>query len=119
MTKTSSLTLAAAALVAVAGFSVPVFADDDAGTSFNDDLVASALAERGIQVAGLAETGFGTIRATVVLPDGTTEFQYFDSSLQPLDSQKGNSRVLSKLDVGVEPVQPSLNSLTWEAPPSN
>jgi hypothetical protein len=119
MTKTSSLALAAAALIAVAGFSVPAFADDDSGTSFNDDLVTSALAERGIQVAGLAETATGNIRATVVLPDGSTEFQYFDGdSLQPLNSD-GRSRVLSRLDVGVQPAQPGLNSLTWEDPPGN
>jgi hypothetical protein len=116
MTKTSSLAIAAAALVAVAGLSVPVLAEDDAGTSFNDDLVASALADRGIEVAGLAEE-FGKIRATVVLPDGSTEFQYFDAdTLQPIGNRSGNTRVLSDLDVGAQPARSSVQSLTWVDP---
>jgi len=117
MNTTSSLTLTAAALVAVAGFSVPVFADDVADTSFNDDLVRATLAERGLEVSALAES-FNTIRATVTLPDGSSTFQYFDiNTLQPVDgSSGGNTRVLSDLDVGPRTVEPSLNSLTWVDP---
>jgi hypothetical protein len=120
MTKTSTLTLVAAALVATIGLAAPALADDDAGTSFNDDLVASALAERGINVLQLDES-LGKIRATVKLADGSTEFQYFDiNSLQPIagpgERSNGNTRVLSDLDVGVQPAAPVLNSLTWVDP---
>jgi hypothetical protein len=118
MTKTSSLSLVAAALVAVAGLSVPALAEDDSGTSFDDDLVAAALADRGIDVVALAEYP-GKIRATVQLPDGSTEFQYFDeTSLQPVSGPGaggGNTRVLSELDVGVDHVAPvtDLRSLIY------
>jgi hypothetical protein len=120
MTKTSSLSLvAAAALVATLGVAAPVLAEDDAGTSFNDDLVASALAERGINAVQLDEN-FGKIRATVQLADGSTEFQYFDiDTLQPIAASggNGNSRVLSDLDVGVERAAPvGAQSLTWVDP---
>jgi hypothetical protein len=116
MTKTSSLTLVAAALVATIGFAAPALADDNSDTSFNDDLVAAALAERGIDVLQLDES-LGKIRATVRTADGSTEFQYFDiNSLQPIAASGGNTRVLSDLDVGIERAAPSLNSLTWVDP---
>jgi hypothetical protein len=105
MTKTSSLTLAAAALVAVAGLSLPALAEDDSGTSFDDDLVAAALRDRGIDVIALAEYP-EKIRATVVLPDGSTAFRYFSiHSLQPVSGpgDGGSSpRVLSRVDVGID-----------------
>ena len=110
MTKTSSLTLAAAALVAVAGLSVPALAEDDSGTSFDDDLVAAALRDRGVAVIELAEI-FNRIRATVRSPDGSTEFRYFDiNSLQPVSGPGeggGNTRVLSRLHVGVDRAGPA------------
>ena len=118
MTKTSSLTLIAAALVATIGLAAPALAEDDAGTSFNDDLVQAALAERGVDALQLAEN-FGKIRATVRLADGSIEFQYFDiDTLQPIEGPGagGNTRVLSDIDVGVTPAAPSLNSLTWVDP---
>jgi hypothetical protein len=118
MTKTSSLSLVAAALVAVAGLSVPAMAEDDSGTSFDDDLIAAALAYRGVDVISLAEIP-NKIRATVQLPDGSTEFQYFDiHSLQPVAGPGeggSNTRVLSRLDVGADRVAPvnDLRSLTY------
>ena len=118
MNKTSSLSLSvAAALVAVAGLTAPVLAADSADTSFNDDLVRATLAERGIQVTDLAEN-FNKIRATVTLPDGSSEFQYFDiNTLQPIgDTVGGNTRVLSERDLGVERAAPDLKSLTWVDP---
>ena len=117
MTKTSSLSIVAAALVAVAGFSVPAIAEDDSGTSFDDDLVAAALADRGVDVIALAETPT-KIRATVQLPDGSIEFQYFDiNSLQPVSGPgegSGNTRVLSRLDVGVDRAAP-VNEYWWQS----
>lgn len=117
MNKTSSLPLFGAAIVAtVVTLSAPAIAADSADTSFNDDLVRAALADRGIEATVLAEN-FNKIRATVTLPDGSTEFQYFDiDTLQPVGAGGGNSRVLSRLDVGAEPKAPSLNSLTWVDP---
>ena len=117
MTKTSSLALVAMALTAMVGFSLPATADDDAGTSFNDDLVAAGLADRGIKVADLAETAFGTVRASVVQPDGSIRFEYFDpDTLQPVtmsgDSTK--ARVLSQLDTGSHASTAKVHSLTWE-----
>jgi hypothetical protein len=117
MSKTSSLTLVAAALVAVAGLSVPALAEDDSGTSFDDDLVAAALQYRGIDVVALAEIP-NKIRATVRLPDGSTEFRYFDiNSLQPVGGPgegSGNSRVLSRLDVGGERTPPT-SEYWWQS----
>jgi hypothetical protein len=121
MTKTSSLTLVAVAFASALTLAVPAIADDDAGTSFNDDLVKQSLAERGFDVIDLAEAP-GKIRATVRLADGSTTFQYFDiNSLQPLDAagSSGNSRVLTELDVGNRASVNGLNSLTWEDPPGN
>jgi hypothetical protein len=117
MTKTSSLTVLAAALVAAAGLSVPALAEDDSGTSFDDDLVAAALQERGIAVVALAEVP-NKIRATVRLPDGSTEFRYFDiNSLQPVNGPGeggGNTRVLSRLDVGVDRTAPA-SEYWWQS----
>src|SRR5688572_6439409 len=102
MIKTSSLTLMAAALVAVAGLSVPALAEDDSGTSFDDDLVAAALADRGISVVELDEYP-GKIRATVRLADGSTAYRYFEiGSLQPVSGpgdEGAGARVLTRLDV--------------------
>jgi hypothetical protein len=117
MTKTSSLTVLAAALVAAAGLSVPALAEDDSGTSFDDDLVAAALQERGIAVVALAEVP-NRIRATVRLPEGSTEFRYFDiNSLQPVRGPGeggGNTRVLSRLDVGVDRTAPA-SEYWWQS----
>ncbi len=117
MIKTSSLTLVAAALVAVAGFSLPALAEDDSGTSFDDDSVAAALADRGVAVIALAEYP-GKIRATVRLPDGSTAFRYFDvNSLQPVSGpgDGGNgARVLTRLDVGVDRAAPA-NEYWWQS----
>lgn len=119
MIKTSSLALLAA--VAVGGFSLPGLAEDDSGTSFNDDLVTAALAERGYDVQQLNEV-FGKIQARITLADGSSAIQYFDPvSLQPIDEASGgNTRVLSELDVGLDraPVAAPNNllSLTYTEP---
>jgi len=103
MIKTSSLTLIAAVAVAVGGLSLPALAEDDSGTSFDDDLVAAALAERGYDVSQLNEV-FGKIQATIRLADGSSAIQLFDPvSLQPIDGNAGgNTRVLTDLDVGLD-----------------
>jgi hypothetical protein len=118
MIKTSSLTLVAAALVAVAGFSVPALAEDDSGTSFDEDSVAAALADRGVDVIALAEAP-GKIRATVRLPDGSTAFRYFDiNSLQPVsgpgDGGSSAPRVLTRVDVGVDRTAPA-DEYWWQS----
>ena len=117
MIKTSSLTLVAAALVAVAGFSLPALAEDDSGTSFDEDSVAAALADRGVDVIALAESP-GKIRATVRLPDGSTAFRYFDiNSLQPVSGpgDGGNApRVLTRVDVGVDRAAPA-DEYWWQS----
>lgn len=117
MNRTSSLSLVAAALAVMAASSAPAVAEDDSGTSFNDDLVRASLIERGYDVSALAQE-FNKIRATVTRPDGSSDFVYFDiNSLQPLDGDRGDrTRVLSDLDVGGEPAAPSLRSLTWVDP---
>jgi hypothetical protein len=117
MIKTSSLTLLAAALVAVAGLSVPALAEDDSGTSFDDDLVAAALADRGISVVELDEYP-GKIRATVRLADGSTAYRYFEiGSLQPVSGpgdEGAGTRVLTRLDVGVDRAAPD-NEYWWQS----
>jgi hypothetical protein len=117
MIKTSSLTLAAAALVAIAGLSVPALAEDDSGTSFDEDCVAAALAERGVDVIDLAEYP-GKIRATVRLPDGSNAFRYFDiNSLQPVSGpgdDGSTTRVLTRLDVGVDRAAPA-DEYWWQS----
>lgn len=117
MTKTSSLTLVAAAFVAVTTLAAPAFAVDHGDTSFNDDLVRATLNERGVDVIDLAEDS-NRVRATVRLPDGSVEFRYFDiNTLQPLGQSGDNTRVLSRLDVGAERLAPEgMHSLTWVDP---
>lgn len=58
--------------------SLPVLADD-LGTPFDDDAVMSQLRSKGVHVVELGVWG-DKIRATVVLRDGSTEFQFFDSA---------------------------------------
>jgi hypothetical protein len=102
MTKISSLTLVAAAFTAALSLAAPALADDIASTPFDDDAVYSMLASRGVHATELGLWG-NKIRATVVLADGSSEFQFFDqTTLQRVDvgAPNRNSRVLSELDVG-------------------
>ena len=121
MTKTSSLTLAAAAFLTMAGLAAPALADDRSDTPFNDDAVLATLHEQGINASNLQEWN-GKIRATVTLADGSSTFEYFDAvTLKPVDPGVGNgtnTRVLSRLDVGDDAGAPAtdLRSLTWVDP---
>jgi hypothetical protein len=123
----SSLTILAA-LVAVAGLSSPALAaesltsggsNDPTTANFNKDVVLQTLKQRGINAVDLAEWN-GKIRATVTEADGSSSFQYFDlDTLRPVAAYGnggGNTRVLSRLDVGTERPAPSLESLTWVKP---
>jgi hypothetical protein len=123
----SSLTILTA-LVAIAGLSSPVLAaeslsgdgsSDPMTANFNSDIVVETLKRRGIDASNLTEWN-GTIRATVTAADGTSSFQYFDIvTLRPVGAYGnggGNTRVLSRTDVGIERPAPSLESLTWVKP---
>lgn len=104
MTKTSSLSLVAAALVAVAGFAAPVLADeDDPMTPFNDTLVQQRLADQGYNASDLQQWN-GKIRATVTADNGATSFVFFDAdTLKPVGDNittgsisNGNERVIHR-----------------------
>lgn len=115
MTKTSSLTLVAAALVAVAGFALPVMADeDDPMTPFNESSVLSTLRAQGVNASDLQQWN-GKIRATVTLADGSTSFQYFDAdTLQPVGDNltTGSIGVRAERNVQRDAAPQDLNSLT-------
>lgn len=111
-----------AAFVAVVGLASPVLAgsltgetgSDPTTASFNEQIVLSTLRARGIDASNLSEWN-GKIRATVREADGSTSFQYFDvDTLRPVSASGngGNTRVLSRTDVGYDRVAPSLESLT-------
>lgn len=117
-----------AAFVAVVGLSGPVLAaesltsgssSDPTTANFNEDVVLASLKARGISATDLEEWN-GKIRATVTAADGSSSFQYFDlDTLRPLAAYGnggGNTRVLSRMDVGAERPAPSLDSLTWVKP---
>ena len=123
----SSLTILAA-FVAVAGLSTPVLAaesltsngsSDPTTANFNEDVVLQTLKRRGIDAVHLSEWN-GKIRATVTEADGSSSFQYFElDTLRPVPAYgngTGNTRVLSRLEVGTERPAPSLESLTWVKP---
>jgi hypothetical protein len=106
MNKTS-LSLVAA-LVAVAGLATPVLAQSISGSSsddFNEDSVLQQLRDRGVPATDVQEWG-NKVQATVTLADGSSSFAYFDAdTLRPLDDVAGgNTRVLSRLDVGANPI---------------
>jgi hypothetical protein len=116
MTKTSSLALVAAALVAAVGFSLPVMADEnDPMTPDNEASVLSTLQSQGIVASDLQEWN-GKIRATVTLADGSTTFQYFDAdTLQPLGDDNlttGSIGGSYQRNVERDAAPQSLNSLT-------
>jgi hypothetical protein len=119
MNKTSLPVLAA--LVAVAGLSTPVFAESLSGSSsssddFNAGLVLQSLRDRGIDASDVEKWGT-RVKATVTLADGRSSFQYFEiDTLRPIGEAAANSRVLSRVDTGRAPAQPSNQSLTWVDP---
>lgn len=116
-----------AALVAVAGLSAPVLASSSLSSdstssndNFNEEIVLQQLKAKGINASDLSDWN-GVIRATVTLGDGSSTFQYFEiGSLQPVSvagDRGGNTRVLSKLDVGpVRTSAPLISGLTNEEP---
>ena len=119
MNKTSLPVLAA--LVAVVGFSAPVLAESLSGSSsstddFNAGLVLQSLRDRGVDASDVEKWG-SRVKATVTLADGSSSFQYFDvDTLRPVGEAAANSRVLSRVDTGLAPVQPSNQSLTYVDP---
>ena len=119
MNKTSLTVMAA--LVAVAGLASPVLAQSISSSSegdFNSQIVLQQLRDRGVPATDVQEWG-GKLQATITLADGSSSFAYFDAdTLRPLDDvARGNTRVLSRLDVGARPVAPNSNtSLTWVDP---
>lgn len=120
MTKTSSLSLLAVMLVAVAGISAPAYAEENGNPGFDEEGAISKLHYQGIEASDL-QVWNGKVRATVKQADGTSTFQYFDvDTMKPIVATGNNARVLSELDVGqTVKVQPNLNSLTWEDPSSD
>jgi triphosphoribosyl-dephospho-CoA synthetase len=105
MNKTS-LSLVAA-LVAVAGLATPVLAQSisgsDSSDDFNEESVLQQLRDRGVPASEVQEWG-NKVQATITLADGSSSFAYFDAdTLRPLDGAGGNTRVLSRLDVGAGP----------------
>lgn len=108
--KTSALGLAA--LLLVGGLSVPAFAASD-DSSFDGDYLVTQLQQRGINAVDVFENSDNVIRAEVKLADGSTTFQYFyQDTLAPVKaSGQGNTRVLSKLDTGVNAAPASGDSL--------
>jgi hypothetical protein len=115
MNKTS-LSLVAA-LVAVAGLATPVLAQSisgsDSSDDFNEELVLQQLRDRGVPATEVQEWG-NKVQATITLADGSSSFAYFDAdTLRPLDDVAGgNTRVLSRLDVGAKPIAQDNTSLT-------
>jgi len=105
--KTSPIALA---LLVVGGLAAPVLAAD---SSFDSDWYVTQLQQRGIEAVAANEDGDNTLRATVVLADGSQVFQYYYSdTLQPVSASKGgNTRVLSKLDTGATSAPASTDSL--------
>ena len=108
--KTSALGLAAVLLVG--GLSVPAFAASE-DSSFDSDYLVTQLQQRGINAVDVYENSDNVIRAEVKLADGSTTFQYFyQDTLAPVKaSVQGNTRVLSKLDTGVNAAPASSDSL--------
>ena len=99
--KISSLALAA--VVVAGGLSVaPAFAAND-DPNFDGNWYVTQLQKQGINAVDANEGWNGNFRATVVLADGSQVFQYFDEdTLKPVNQSGGNTRVLSKLDVGAK-----------------
>jgi hypothetical protein len=92
----------AIALVAVAGFAVPVFADEDTDSAFNETTVINSLQAKGVDAVDVEKWGDRVI-ADVLLADGSTERQVFDlNTYQPVGSNNGNTRVLTEVDAGFE-----------------
>lgn len=97
MKKTTSLGLAAILLAGV--FAVPAIAASD----FDDDFLVKQLQQRGVNATDVYEHGDNVIRADVKLADGTTVFQYFyEDTLQPVKTPTGETRVLSRVDRGID-----------------
>lgn len=94
------LATTAIALVAVAGFAVPAFANDDTDPSFNETTVLNTLQGYGYNAVEAEKWG-DRIVAEVVLADGSTQRQIFDlNTYQPVGSGDGNTRVLTEVDAG-------------------
>ena len=108
--KTSALGLAA--LLIAGGLSVPAFAAD---SSFDDDFYLTQLQQRGINATAVYEGANETLRADVQLADGSTQFQYFyQDTLAPVKAvAQGNTRVLSKVDTGVNAAPVIADSLVY------
>lgn len=104
--KTSRTLLAA--LVTVAGLAaVPAMAqslNDSSSDDFNPSIVQQQLRAQGYNVGQVQDWG-NKVQATITLADGSTGFAYFDrDTLRPVGDQAGgNTRVLSRLDVGAQP----------------
>ena len=108
--KTSALGLAA--LLVVGGLSVPAFAASE-DNGFDSDYLVTQLQHKGINAVDVFENSDNVIRAEVKLADGSTQFQYFyEDTLAPVKAPaQGNTRVLSKLDTGVNAAPASGDSL--------
>jgi hypothetical protein len=108
------------ALVLATGFAVPAFASDSLTSSSSlDDFDAAytvqALQDKGFNVVDVAQDWNDRLRADVRLDNGQIAVQYFDAnSLSPIGTASGNTRVLSKIDVGVKAPATSLDSLTYQ-----
>lgn len=103
----TSRTLLAAFVSVAALAAVPVMAqslNDSSSDAFNASQVQQQLRSKGFDVTQVNEWGT-KVQATIVLADGSSTFAYFDrDTLRPVDNQAGgNTRVLSRLDVGVQP----------------
>jgi len=111
--KTSALGLAAVLLVG--GLSVPAFAASD-DSSFDSDFLVTQLQQKGINAVNVYENSDNVIRAEVKLADGSTSYLlFYEDTLAPVKaSAQGNTRVLSKLDVGGNRTPVDNNSLTYD-----
>ncbi len=106
--KTSALGLAA--LLVAGGLSVPAFAE----SSFDDTYYLTQLQQRGVNATAVYQGANETLRADVQLADGSTQFQYFyQDTLAPVKAPQGNTRVLSKLDTGVNVAPAVTDSLVY------
>jgi hypothetical protein len=108
------------ALVLATGIAVPAFASDSltassSSSDFDAAYTVQALKDAGFNVIDVAQDTNQRLRADVRLQDGSIVVQYFDeNSLAPIGKAAGNTRVLSKLDVGVKAPATSLDSLTYQ-----